>query len=165
MFCRGQKRDTRIPSLLSSLFIIMLTLRVSLGRRQRGSLLFHKGRLISAKSVCASLLTPHHSCIVWLPGIREKSLISGIPLETCEIHEWSRLPGGFLTPKCRESLEGELSKDEEGDGERKALLGSELLTPTKPRAVLILREGARAEPGSGLARLLQNVSLEVEWRE
>lgn len=96
-----------------SLFIIMLTLRVSLGRRQRDSLLFHKGRLISAKSVCASLLIPHHSRIVWLPGIR-KSLISGIYWK-CGKSVSEALPLGDSLPELRESLKGKLSKDGEGD--------------------------------------------------
>lgn len=81
-----------------SLFIIMLTLRVSLCRRQCGSLLFHKGRLISAKSVCASLRNPHHSCIVWLPGIR-KSLISGIYWK-CGKSVSEALPLGDSKPSC-----------------------------------------------------------------
>lgn len=50
---------------------------VALGRRKRSSLLFCEGRLISAKSVCASLLIPHHFSIVWLREI-PKSPYSGI---------------------------------------------------------------------------------------
>lgn len=105
------------PSFLSSLFIIMLTLRVSLGRRQRGSLLFHKGRLISAKSVCASLLIPHHSCIVWLPGIR-KSLISGIDWKCGKSASEAPSPGGFLTPSCGRGLKGESRAKTERETER-----------------------------------------------
>lgn len=114
-----------------SLFIIMLTLRVSLCRRQWGSLLFHKGRLISAKSVCASLRNPHHSCIVWLPGIR-KSLISGICWK-CGKSVSEALPLGDSLAALRESLKGKLSKDGDGDRKRKALLCSELLRATKPK--------------------------------
>lgn len=80
-----------------SLFIIMLTLLVLRGRRQRDSLLFHEGRLISAKSVYAPHLIPHHSHIVWLPGISEISHLPN-PLEMWEICPplW-----GIPHPSCR----------------------------------------------------------------
>lgn len=115
----------------SSLFIIMLTLHVSPGRRQRGSLLFHKGRLISAKSVCASLLIPHHFCIVWHPGIW-KSLISGIYWK-CGKSASEALSLGDSLPMIRGSLKGKLSKDGGGDRKRKALLCFKLLEATKPK--------------------------------
>lgn len=94
---------TQIPTLFfppHSLFIIMLTLLVLRGRRQRDSLLFHEGRLISAKSVCAPLLIPHHSRIVWLPGISEISHLPNL-LEMWEICERSPPPWGIPHPSCR----------------------------------------------------------------
>lgn len=107
----------QIHSSLCSLFIIMLTRRVSLGRRHRGSLLFHKGRPISAKSVCASLLIPHHSCIVWLQAIL-KSLICGIYWKCGNSASEALLPGGFFPWTTRKSLKGKLSKDGESETER-----------------------------------------------
>lgn len=92
--CIHTHTDSLFPH---SLFIIMLTLLVLHGRRQRSSLLFHEGRLISAKSVCAPLLIPHHSRIVWLPGISEISHQPNL-LEMWEICEQSPPPpGGSLT--------------------------------------------------------------------
>lgn len=157
---RHKRTDTHtlIPSFLSSLFIIMLTLRVSLGRRQRGSLLFHKGRLISAKSVCASLLIPHHSCIVWLPGIR-KSLISGI-YQKCGKSASEALSLGDSLPELRGKSEG---KAEQRWRERQKEEGFTLLRAPegyKAKAVLILRENAR--PSCVWLLLGYYVSLEAE---
>lgn len=146
-WCFSVEKDTKIhilthspwfPSFLSSLFIIMLTLRVSLGRRQWSSLLFHKGRQISAKSVCATLLIPHHSCIVCLPGIR-KSLMSGIWWK-CGKSVSEAFSLGDPFPETRENPKG---KDEQRwRGRRKEESFSLLRAPEGYKAVLILRENA-----------------------
>lgn len=131
----------------------MLTLRVSLGRRQRGSLLFHKGRLISAKSVCASLLIPHHSCIVWLPGIR-KSLISGIDWKCGKSVSEALSPGDSLARAAGKS-EGKAEQRWERETEEEE--GFTLLRAPggyKAKAVLILRENAWPSWVCFFARLL-----------
>lgn len=154
------------PLFLSSLFIIMLTLRVSLGRRQRSSLLFHKGRQISAKSVCATLFTLHHSCIVCLPGIW-KSRISGICWK-CGKSVSEAFSPGVSFPELRENPKAKLSKD--GEGDRKTARA-----PEGYKAVLILRENAwpsrawfllvvmchwrQSEASSWLSPLRKHVSL------
>lgn len=113
---------------------------VSLCRRHRGSLLFHKGRPISAKSVCALLLIPHHSCIVWLPGI-QKSLIYRI--------HWKGRENLQVKPSSQGNLETH-GKSEDGERERQdreAAPGN--------KAPLILREKLRAE----LVRIIFVVTL------
>ena len=145
------------PSFLSSLFIIMLTLRVSLGRRQRGSLLFHKGRLISAKSVCASLLIPHHSCIVRLPGIR-KSLISGIDWKCGKSASEAPSPGDSSPRAAGKVWRGKAEQRWRGRQKEEGFALLRAPEGYKAKAVLILRERRPGQAGFGFSAPLLYVT-------
>lgn len=101
----------------------------ALGRRKRGSLLFCEGRLISAKSVCASLLIPHHFSIVWLREI-PKSPYSGIGWKSRKSERAAQ-----QAPLLLEFLSKALGRPDWNEREGESIVAFLVLKGQKPQAV------------------------------